>query len=60
MTILLASVAVIAAAVPGPPGEPPRLARQATAVWLRPSDCSRRDTRSWAKRLGSDPIGDGT
>lgn len=29
------------------------------AGWLGPSDCPRRDTRQWAKWLGSGVIGDG-
>ena len=37
-----------------------RTTRDATTVWLRRRDCSRRDTRQWVKRLGSDPIGGGT
>jgi hypothetical protein len=55
---LFASHAANRAPTPGPPGEPPHL-RHATAVWPRRSDCSRRDTRQWVKRLGSGPIGDG-
>jgi hypothetical protein len=44
-----------------PPARPGAAAPSATCRRCGgPSDCSRRDTRQWVKRLGSGPIGDGT